>query len=286
MSSFIIIDDIFNDERAEYFIDMLPEDLKEERNHLIGAVDDEGYPEGVVVFRFNGMVVDLMYIEVYSELRGMGIGTNLVNALTDYISLAEMPLVVQTTYMMEENSEDDMIIDSFFRSIPDFEVVSGGKYCVVSPQTIWNSKRLELLSNFSCSVKSYNELDNAERKELMNYLSSNNMVSFVQGDENTLIPELSLCHIENGICTTCCIFRTSTIKRCIELAFVMSRPGEEDKLSGVLNVIIQRLKTLYPRHNIIFSVINKKSELLAKRFFTKDLTTREIYTAISFGRIY
>ncbi len=287
MSNFIIIDDIFNDERAEYFIDMLPDDLKTEAgNHLIGSVDDEGYPEGVVVFRFNGMVADLMYVEVYSELREMGIGTNLVNAFIDYVSLAEMPMVVEASYMVEEESEDDMIADSFFRSLPDFEVISSGRYCVVSPQTIWNSVRLKSLSYFNCSVKPYNELDDDERKELMYYLQSNNMASFVKGDDSTLIPELSLCHIENGVCTTCCIFRTSPIKRCIELAFLMSRPGEENNLSGVLNVVIQRLKSMYPHHNLIFSVINKKSDLLARRFFTKDLTTREIYTAISFGRIY
>ncbi|MCR5746697.1 MAG: N-acetyltransferase [Lachnospiraceae bacterium] len=287
MSRFIIINDISNDERAEFFTEMLPDDLKNEEGiHMIGAVDEEGYPEGIVAFSINGTVVDLMYIEVYPELRETGIGTRLANALVDYVSLANMPMIVEASYILEEDSEDDMIVDSFFRSLPDFEVVNGGKYCVVSSRTVWNSKRLKLLSNFSCSVKSYNELTDAERKELMHYLRINNMSAFIEIDEETIIPELSLCHVEEGVCTTCCIFRDAPIKRCIELAFLVSRPGEEDKLSGVLKVVVQRIQAMYPHHNLIFSAVNKESELIAKRFFTKDISIQEIYTALSFGRIY
>ena len=50
-----------------------------------------------------------------------------------------------------------------------------------------------------------------------------------------------------------------------------------------MNIVIQRIRTLYPKHNIIFSLVNKESELLGKRFFSRELQVNEIYTAVSFG---
>ena len=71
----------------------------------------------------------------------------------------------------------------------------------------------------------------------------------------------------------------------MELSFLMSKPGEEDNLSGVLKVVIERLKAMYPHHDLIFSVVNKESVNVSKRFFTGDMKVSELYNAISFGRI-
>ena len=154
---------------------------------------------------------------------------------------------------------------------------------MVSSQTVWNSKRLQLLANFNCSVKSYIELTPQEKNSFLHYLRDKKIRLFPLEDEEEIIPQLSLCHIENGQCVTFTIFRKSSIRRCLEWSFVMSVPGHEDNLSGVLNIVIQRIRTLYPKHNIIFSLVNKESELLGKRFFSRELQVNEIYTAVSFG---
>ncbi len=49
--------------------------------------------------------------------------------------------------------------------------------------------------------------------------------------------------------------------------------------------MIYRLHEFYPKHNIIFSVVNKESELVAKRFFQSDMKVNEILTAVSFGEV-
>ena len=287
MSQFIKIDDVISDERTVFFQDLIPEDLElDEKCRLIGAVDEEGYPEGVVVFRFTGWITTILYIGVYPELRRRGLGTELIDTLMKYLVPIEYSIMVEAYYMMdEEGDEDAEAADLFFRSLPDFEVVSGGKYCTVTSHTVWNSKRLKLLENFDCTVKSYMELGKAEKNELTRYLKDNNMDIFLQGKDDTLIPELSLCHVENGKCSTVVIFRNSELKRSLELSFLMSRPGEGDSLSGVLNEVIKRIKTMYPHHNLVFSLVNKESELVAKRFFAKDLKVSEIYNAVSFGKI-
>ncbi len=285
MSKYIKIDDIVNDERTEYFKSLIPSDLIRGDSRLIGSVDEDGYPEGMLLYRVSGFIIDILHIEVYEELRGLGIGSDLIDVLLTYISDAGMPFVIQAVYGVGEDFEDGEAAHAFFESIEDFEVVSGGKYCTVTSHTLWNSKRLKLLSDFDCSIKSYTELTKKESKKLLAYLAEKNMSLFIAGDDESIIPELSLCHVENGDCTTLALFKNTGIKKCVELSFLMSKPGEEDNLSGVLKVVIERLKIMYPHHDLIFSVVNKESVNVSKRFFTKDLKVSELYTAVSFGKI-
>ncbi len=238
-----------------------------------------------LIFRFTGWITTILYIGVYPELRRKGTGTALIDTLLKYLVPVECPMMVEAYYMMDDEDEGMEEADLFFRSLPDFDVVSGGKYCTVTSHTVWNSKRLKLLENFDCKVKSYMELSKAERNELARYSRDNNMDIFLQEKDKNLIPELSLCHVEDGKCSTVVIFRNSELKRSLELSFLMSRPGEGDSLSGVLNEVIKRIKTMYPHHNLVFSLVNKESELVAKRFFAKDLQVSEIFNAVSFGKI-
>ena len=286
MSRFIKIDDAVNDERMAYFNNLLPEDLEiNDSCHLIGAVDDAGCPEGAVVFTFSGQVTTILYIEVYPELRRQGIGTALIFTLLEYLVPVEYPILIEAYYILGDEDGVGEEVDAFFKSLPDFEVVSGGKFCTVTSHTVWNSKRLKLLENFSCSVKPVTTLNKMERGELNRYLSEKNLLLFLEGDDEKIIPTLSLCHVEEGKCSTLVVFRDSEIKRSLEISFLMSRAGEADNLSGVLNEVIRRLKALYPHHNLLFSLVNRDSEQVVKRFFTKDLQVKEIYNAISFGRI-
>ncbi len=285
MSKYIKIDDMVNDERTEFFKPLIPSELINEGFRLIGSVDEGGYPEGVLIYRVNGFMIDIFHIEVYEELRRLGIGSGLVDVLVKYVTNAEMPFLLQAVYGVGEDFEEGEAADAFFKSLDAFEVVSGGKYCTVTSHTLWNSKRLELLSNFDCSIKSYTDLTKTESKKLLNYLMEKDMSLFIAGDNDTIIPELSLCHVEKGDCKTMTLFRDPGIKKCVELSFLMSKPGEEDNLSGVLKVVIERLKAMYPHHDLIFSVVNKESVNVSKRFFTKDMKVSELYNAISFGRI-
>ena len=110
------------------------------------------------------------------------------------------------------------------------------------------------------------------------------MEKLIEWDEKEIIPELSICNTEKGICTSLVIFKRSETRRTLELSFLMCRPGELDKLSGLLNEVIKHLKVMYPKHSLVFSLINKESELIAKRFFTKDIKVTEIFEAVSFGK--
>jgi GNAT superfamily N-acetyltransferase len=286
MSRFILIDDIINDEKTTFFRDLIPEDEKiDEHARLIGAVDEEGFPEGVLIFRLEEWAALILHIEVYPFLKRRGIGTALVDTLLRYLEPVEYAIRIEAYYMKTDEDSEVEETDLFFRSLPDFEVVSGGKYCTVTTHTIWNSARLELLGGFKCSIRSFAELNKTEKKELAGYLSDNHMQSFVEENDEKLIPELSLCHVEEGKCSSLVIFRDPDIKRTLEISFIMSRPGDQDSLLGVLNEVIKRLKVLYPHHNLVFIPVNKESELLAKRFFTTDLQVGGIYSAISFGRI-
>ena len=285
MSRFISIDDTQKDGRTAFFKELLPEGLNGSRSYrLIGAVDEEGFPEGAVAFAVNGNIVDILHVEVYQKLRRKGIGTALAEVLIRYLSLTDMPFMVQAAYSVED-SEEDEAADSFFRSLKAFEVVSGGRYCTVTPETIWNPARLELFASRECSVVPYTELSNDERNRLLEDMKENNLSAFLSGDFGRIIPELSLCHMEGGSLSVCVIFRESVLPDTVELSFLMSKRDGIDQLIGVLNEVTKRLKKHYPGYNMVFSLVNTDSELIAKRIFKKDMQISEIYTAISYGEI-
>ena len=82
MSRFVRIDRADEDEKTAYFKDLLSDELAKDKGcRLIGAVDDNGVPEGVVAFRISGQIVDILHIEVYEALRRQGIGTALIRTL-------------------------------------------------------------------------------------------------------------------------------------------------------------------------------------------------------------
>ncbi len=285
MSLFLRIDDTLGDERAAFFAPLLPEDLTGKKGcRLIGAVDERGIPEGVAAFTVNDFMVDILHVEVYPELRRRGIGTALVRTLLEYLSLTGLPFMVQAAYSVDEDGED-AVTDLFFRSLAAFEVVSGGKYCTVTPDTLWDSSRLKFISSYECSVTPYTELSRAERNRLIEDMREKNLSSFLHGDDGKLIPELSLCHLENDRCTTCVIFRESELPDTVELSFLMSEKNDVEHLTGVLNEVIRRYKDLYPKYSIVFCLVNTDSELIAKRLFKKDMRVSEILTAVSFGEI-
>ena len=285
MSRFFMIDDTVKDKRAAFFAPLLPSDLASRKGcRLIGAVDSDGIPEGAAVFTVNDFIADILHIEVYPELRRRGIGTALIGTLLECLSLTGLSFMVQAAYSVDEDGED-RAIDLFFRSLSAFEVVSGGKYCTVTPDTIWNPERLKLISSYECSVTPYTELSRAERNRLIKDMQEKNLSSFLLGDDGKLIPELSLCHMENDRCTTCVIFRESELPDTVELSFLMSEKDDMEHLTGVLNEVVRRFKELYPKYSIVFCLVNMYSELIAKRFFKKYMRVSEVMTAVSFGEI-
>ena len=163
--------------------------------------------------------------------------------------------------------------------------MSGGRYYTITPGTVWNSSRLDFISGFECSVKSYTELSKAEMNNLVNDLKEKNLMAFLPVEEDVLIPELSLCHLEDGHISALAIFRQSGIPDSVELSFLMSDPHKEEYLAGVLNEVIKRLQASYHDTGIIFSVVNKEAELVAKRFISSDMKVNEILTAVSFGEV-
>ncbi len=99
---------------------------------------------------------------------------------------------------------------------------------------------------------------------------------FIPQDRERLIPDLSLCHFEEGKCTTCILFCYSELPNTIELSFLMSEPGRADHLAGVLNEALRRLRDSYRKCNLVFSVVNKESELIARRFISGDMKVMRI----------
>ncbi len=284
MSRFIKIDHLAGDERTAYFKDLFPEKLlKNKRCRLIGAMDQDGIPEGVVLFSLNGQTAELLHIEVYPELRRQGIGTALIKTLLRYLSMAELPFMLQAVYAVDE--EDGAEADAFFRSMPDFTVVRGGKYYTVKPDTIKNPSRFDFVFQYECDVTMYSGLSKAEKSSLLNDLKERKASALLPKKGEKVIEDLSLCHLENGHCTACVIFRESDIPDTITLSFLMSKPHKEDHLAGVLHEVIKRFRASYMKKNITFNVVNQDSELVAKRFFLSDMKTTEIWTAVSFGEV-
>ncbi len=285
MSRFVRIDDVPADERTRYFADLVPEELMAEKGlRLIGAVNDNGIPEGAVAFEIDDNMASILHVEVYESLRRQGIGTAIVRTLLLYLALAELPFIVQAVYSTGEDGENEGV-DAFFKSLPDFEVVSGGRYCTVTPDTVLNPARLKLLSGHECSVTPYTGLSNMERNLLISDLEEKNLESFLSLEGKKLVPELSLCHMEKGRCTTCVIFTETDLPDTVELSFLMSKPADRNRLAGVLFEVIRRYKESYPKHNMVFSLVSKDSELLAKNFFAEGMKEREILTAVSFGEV-
>lgn len=285
MSKFVRIDDVAADERVPYFAALLPEELLSEGGlRLIGAVTDEGIPEGVVAFTVNENMVDIHYIEVYEKRRRQGIGTALIRTLLRYLAMSELPFVVQAIYS-NDGDDEAKALHAFFMSMPDFEVVSGGKYCVVTPDVVWNSKRLTFVTRYECPATSYTELSNSQRNQLISDLTERGLSGLLLGGGGAMIPELSLCHLEEGHCTACTIFRESRRSKTIEFSFLMSMPHREEHLAGVLHAVLNRLRQSYGDYDIEFCLINRESELIAKNFFVSGMRVSKILTALSFGEV-
>ncbi len=175
--------------------------------------------------------------------------------------------------------------DLFFRSIPDFEVVSGGRFYTLTPDTVWNSTRLDFISRHECPVKPYTKLSRAEKNSVISRLREQNLDIFLPEEGDEVISELSLCNSENDHINALVIFRRSKLPDTIELSFIMAEPDKEEYLAGILNEVFNRLQESYRDHNIVFSVDNRESELLTKRFIRSDMKVKEILTAVSFGEV-
>ena len=131
----------------------------------------------------------------------------------------------------------------------------------------------------------FTELTNSEKNRLISYLEENNMSSFLNTDGRKLIPDLSLCHTDDGNCTTCVLFTEAPDPDTVELSFLVSEPKKKRELAGVLYEVVRRFREDYPGHSMVFSVVNQESELLAGHFFSEGLKESEILTAVSFGEI-
>ena len=283
MSRFIRIDDIASDERTPFFADLIPEAFDgEQRLRMIGAVDERGIPEGAVTFAMDENIVNIMHVEVYEELRRQGIATALIRTLLSYLSLSQLPFVAQAVYSVDPDGEDGFV-DAFFRSLPEFEVVSGGRYCKITPDTALDSAGVKALSSFSCDVIPYTQLSEDERLCLRRDLDEKKLGDFLSLPLGDIIPELSLCHMEKGKCKTCVIFTQTGMPDTVELSFIMSLSDNKANLAGVLNEVISRYRKHYAKKNMVFSLVTEESESLARKIFVDGIKESEILTAVSFG---
>ncbi len=145
----------------------------------------------------------------------------------------------------------------------------------------------QIRKEFNANLQAMNNSEkgrDAFRAEFADQQRASNLLMSAGGEDlGPLTRELSLCHTENGVCTALALFRETPLKNTLELSFLMAYPEHMEHLAGLLKEILNRFRKLYPDHDMVFSLVNRESRLLAERFFTKEMRVNRILTAVSFG---
>lgn len=265
----------------EGFYPLMPDDLMSGDYRYIGAIDEDEYAIGILVWHVNTGYIQLDHIAVSYEYLGEGIGKALLDYLFNKLSsLSEFASVIA----VYTNTPEYEAFNGFISSNEDFVVVESGRFHIIDKKARANASYYQKLKEKSFRTDSFKTINPATKKKFYYHLEKLGIHLFKQNDEKKLIPEISKCMIKDGEVTATVLVSHNNLGE-LEVAFVYCDKDHSIDLVACLTEAIKAADDLYPEKSIVFNAENEQSIKLSKKLFGDTIEEVTVLTAVSFGKV-
>lgn len=265
----------------EGFSSIIPDDLLTGNHRYIGAIDEDEYAVGILVWHVNTGFIQMDHIAVSFEYHGEGVAKGLLNYLfTKLESISEFATVI-AVYTDTPQYE---AFNEFINNSEDFVVVESGRFHIIDKKARENSDFYQKLKEKSFHTETFTTVNHITKKRFYHHLEKSGIHLFNQNDEKNLIPELSKCSLKNGEITAVVLVSHNNLDE-LDVSFVYCEKEHSTKLGICLTEAIKAADKLYPDKNIVFNAENEQSISLSKKLFGDNLEDVAVYTAVSFGKL-
>lgn len=262
----------------EAFEDLIPIDFYANKEMFyIGAIDDAGYPTGVLAFRGYKGLIEICFLNVYEEFESDGIE----NALLEHV--LKLGRSENKFYQMFCNYIDNhtyRFLSKAFRESDDFSVIKTDAIYYITPENRKNSPKYQKLKEYKGKTVPFLELDRRAKNYLYVYLRDNDINLFTAADEMFIEPNLSICALDsNNKITTCIMFKVKDdyVNKEIELAFMVIRSKQYSKdMAAVMGEAMRNLEKYYPDAIITINTVNIDSTSMVEKLFESNYTKENI----------
>lgn len=265
----------------EGFSALIPDDLLSGNFHYIGAIDDEGYALGVLVWHLNLGYIQMDHIAVFPDYYGSGIGKDLLDYLTDKLySISEFATIIA----VYTNSSQYEAFDEFINKNESFTVVESGRFHIIDKKTRDNAVYYQKLKEKNFQTESFKSISPITKKRFYQSIEKKGINLFGKSDEKNLIPEISKCTVKDNKIAAVVLVSLNNLSE-LEVSFVYCDKDHSKDLGICLTEAIKAADNLYPDKNIVFNAENEQSINLSHKLFGDDLVDETVLTAVSFGKI-
>lgn len=263
------------------FESLMPDNLLTGNYRYIGAIDEDEYAIGILVWHVNTGFLQLDHIAVSPEYIGEKIGKELLDYLfTKLSNVSEFaPVIAVYTDTPEYEA-----FDEFINSNEDFVVVESGRFHIVDRKAREESAYYQKLKEKSFLTESFKTVNPTTKKKFYFHLEKAGVHLFTANDEKNLIPELSKCLIKDGEITAVVLVSHNNLDE-LEVSFVYCEKKHSVDLGMCLTEAIKAADELYPEKRIVFNAENEQSIRLSKKLFGNKIEDVAVFTAVSFGKV-
>lgn len=265
----------------EGFSALMPDDLLTGDYHYIGAIDEDEFAIGILVWHVNTGFIQLDHIAVSPEYFGEKIGKELLDYLFTKLSkISEFaPVIAVYTDTPEYEA-----FDEFVRTNEDFVVVESGKFHIIDKKAREDSAYYQKLKEKTFRTESFKTINPTTKKKFYYHLEKSGIHLFKTNNEKDLIPELSKCTVKDGEITAAVLVCHNNLEE-LEVSLVYCEKDHTPDLGACLTEAIKAADSSYPSKSIVFNAENEQSINLSHKIFGDNLEDVSVLTAISFGKV-
>lgn len=263
-----------------YFESLLPQSIAEDKENMyIGAIDEDNEASGILAFRMEHLVIELVYISVYESCRQQKVATMMLNYLIDALRKKDELFCVNCTYPLVEEYEG---IDKTLRSNANFIVTDSESYIVISKDEREKALSSIPVNSGKLKYEFFEKISSAEKRRFAEKLKELE-IGYIDLEEKGILSDISICSVTSeGQISSCLLFREGNEEE-IELSFGMTIPGYERDFISLLLKASELMSEKYPERNLTINMVNEKSDNLVTRIFGEKVSRTRICSAISLG---
>ena len=229
----------------------------------IGAYDTSGEVCGAICAKYQDFEYQIDWLYVSPSYRRRGVASMLLNEFESFMNLTGEIYPVTGLF---EAPYDDLSLYGFFLSKEKFDISYSHQRYYVSFNEIFNNKRLKTEIEIDIEEKEFFSLPMKIREEILSEICADGQYAITDKELWAERCEKKLCRVatlEGEMCAAIFIADREDID--LELSYLYSTNVWATKklLCSVAGIINKD----YKGSGIIFDVINKESEIMAKKLF-------------------
>ncbi len=241
----------------EYFSHLIPDDeyISRDGFFMLGAVDDEFEPCGVLVYEFSDGAYFVHYIYVDPDHRRCGVGTLLLQKM-----LWSFYQMKQVHPCFIEYTDDDENIGSFMEAQTNFMISVSGISWVISPDQRRQMNDYGKLTGMDTEAVPFFSLGEADRKKFLDSQQASGF-RFLDSDLSEQASfDKELCFvIKKDDSFRAAIFSGRNESGNIELSYLYAEKMNPLSIRGVLAAFLQAIEDKYPDDTIEMTTVNGAS---------------------------